>query len=190
MTEASPAFPSGEDRAALRHLLETAGWNLERAFTEQERWCWHAYDYGWRRAQLGDYRRFSPIDPDKGDGSGEWFDAGYAAETERFWRKKLGRLLPAKLASPGSQETVRPDWRSITAHDLTEAEHRLADPEIARMAQEAADNIARIKHIPRERGDQHPPPKAPPPPPLAAPDDPGVQEWMRRMGELDDPLRP
>lgn len=185
-TYQTAAFPSLVDRQALHQLLRTAGWNLERAFIdEQQRWFWHAYDYGWRRVVMGDNRKFSPIDPDKGDGAGKWYDASLAAVAEKFYRTKLNKPAPKAYPQPSHPGAIRADWRKIPSPYLTDAERAIAMPEIARMRQEIAENLARVGRMPRERGDQsgdwH---KAPPPPPLADPDDPGVQEWMRKMGEL------
>jgi hypothetical protein len=88
-THHTTQFPSIADRKGLLQQLQKAGWNLEKAFTEQERWFWHAYDYGLRRFLVGDDRKFSPIDPD-----GKWFDQTLAAVAEKFYRTTLDKRPP------------------------------------------------------------------------------------------------
>ena len=53
------------------------------ALAADERWHWHAYDYGWRRVALGDVTDVSPIDPQR-----VWFDADLVEVAERYWRAR------------------------------------------------------------------------------------------------------
>jgi hypothetical protein len=57
--------------------------------TDEERWFWHAYDYGWRIVQHNDLTRRSPIDPD-----GQWFDEHLAWTAELWWRDVTGKRKP------------------------------------------------------------------------------------------------
>lgn len=75
------SFPTIAGRMRLRQKFDAATGNLDAAFTTDERWLWHGYDYGWRAAVLGDTRLISPIDP-----LGKWYDADLAKEAEQFYR--------------------------------------------------------------------------------------------------------
>lgn len=69
--------------------------------TTEERWFYHAYDYGWRRVVLFDSSDQSHIDPDK-----LWFDARLAAQAEAMWRKHFRRPAPLRQAPPSSAEVA------------------------------------------------------------------------------------
>lgn len=171
--EQSTLFPSDADQQRLRALKISL-------MSEPDLWRHHAYAYGFRRVVLGSFDKKYPRDE-----LGEWFNGDMAARAERWYRLKLGvkEQRPAHQTA-SHQDAVRTDWKRIPATDLTDAERKIAAPEIARMSREAQFNIDRIKRIPREPGDLRTKAREiPPPPPLADPDDPAVLEWMRRMGE-------
>lgn len=67
--------------------------------TTEERWFYHAYDYGWRRVVLFDSSDQSHIDPDK-----LWFDARLAAQAEAMWRKHFRRPAPMRRAALSPEE--------------------------------------------------------------------------------------
>lgn len=171
VTEQSTTFPSDADQQRLRALKISL-------MSEPDLWRHHAYAYGFRRVALGSFDKKYPRDE-----LGEWFNGDMASRAERWYRLKLGvkeQRPPHQTAS--GQDAVRTDWKRIPATELTDAERKLARPLIAKMAAIAREAIQNIKRIPREAGDMREPRyHAPPPPPLAAPDDPGVLEWMRRM---------
>lgn len=59
---------------------ELPGLYLEQ-LSREDRFFWHAYNYGFRRIALGLVDDKSPIDPER-----KWFDAELAAIAEAFWR--------------------------------------------------------------------------------------------------------
>jgi len=162
-------FPSDADQQRLRVQKISA-------MTETDLWRHHAYAYGFRRVALGSFDRKYARDE-----LGEWFNPDMAARAERWYRVKLGVRLKEPLRAASSQDAVRNDWKRIPATELTDAERKLAGPLIARMGAAAKEAIKHVKHIPMERGDLrqsfH---EAPPPPAILPPDDPAVQEAMRR----------
>lgn len=182
-TDQSTTFPSDADQQRLRQLIFLRA-NPKKGtappeMSDDDRWSWHAYTYAFRRVFLGQFDRRSPVDE-----QGDWFNHGMVVQAERFYRLKYNRPPPEKPRDASGQDAVRTDWRRVRAHDLTDAERKIAAPEIARMSREAQFNIDRIKRVPREPGDLRTKAREiPPPPPLADPDDPAVLEWMRRMGE-------
>jgi hypothetical protein len=108
-------FPSHEDRKALLRAIEAAGWNLDRALCEEDRWRWHAYDYGWRRVQLGDDARAAPIDP-----GGVWFDEVLAGMAEQFHARRRPDQRPS------NPDSVREDFERLHVRQWTRAELAIA----------------------------------------------------------------
>jgi hypothetical protein len=107
--------------------------------SNEDRWCWHAYIYGFRRVQLRQFDKTSPV-----DGEGHWFNADMADRAERYYRQKLG-IRPKPGDRPTARyDTIRPDWPRIPAPELTDAEHAIADPEITQLSREAQYGIAEI----------------------------------------------
>ena len=102
-------------------------------------WAWHAYIYAFRRVKLGLFLNTSLVDE-----QGDWYNPNLIARAERYYREKLG-IKPKPSQHPTARyDEVRPDWRRIPSPELTDAEHELADPEIARMSREAQQTIAEI----------------------------------------------
>jgi len=102
-------------------------------------WSWHAYIYAFRRVKLGQFANTSPVDE-----QGEWHNPGLVGRAERYYREKLGVKPKPGDRPTASYDEVRPDWRRIPSPELTDAEHELADPEIARMSAQAQRMIAEI----------------------------------------------
>lgn len=120
--------------------------------SEDDRWNWHSYDYGWRRVMLGDYGTVSPIDP-----GGEWFSLDGVMRAERFFREVFKRPKLAPWSKPSSPDAIRTDCRKIPATELTDAERDLIEPEISRMADEARANIAKAAARSKQAfADRHP----------------------------------
>ncbi len=107
--------------------------------SDEDRWRWHAYDYGWRRVMLDDFTKRSPIDD-----AGEWFNASGAREAELFFRRKFNRPEKPSVPAPSHADAVRTNWRSIPGSQLTAAELALARADIERMAAEARRNIEKF----------------------------------------------
>lgn len=78
--KSSDPFPSLSHHARLRQSHRQGGVS---ALAADERWHWHAYDYGWRRVALGDVTDVSPVDPQR-----VWFDADLVEVAERYWRAR------------------------------------------------------------------------------------------------------
>jgi hypothetical protein len=95
-------------------------------FDEFELWYWHAYTYAFRRVALNVFDFVSPIDPE-----GRWYGDDQVRAAERYYRKRLGKQARPFFPKPSSPDAIRTDCRKISAHDLTPAEHKLIDPEIA-----------------------------------------------------------
>lgn len=73
-------FPSVTHLKHLRlRLKENCA--LLKAFSEEERWQFHAYDYAFRLHFLGTDRRESPLDPE-----GKWFDGDYCTAALAMYR--------------------------------------------------------------------------------------------------------
>jgi len=142
-TAQSTTFPSDADRLRLHRLICLRGAPPKGTalpeLTEEDRWCWHAYIYGFRRVQLGQFANTSPVDE-----QGDWYNADMAARAERYYRQKLGVRAKPSEHPTAPYDTVRPDWKRIPATELTAAEHELADPEIARLSAKAQRDIAEI----------------------------------------------
>lgn len=176
----SHPFPSLEGHRALRQRFLDVG--LDGLNEAEERWFWHAYDYGFRQAYLGDQTRKSPIDRD-----GKWYAWHLAEPAEDFWRERFGLRKREEFPSATSQDAVRRDWRRIPSAELTAAERELAAPEFERMAT-AARKAIEAAESKWSRGFQPPRQRKPAPeiPPHVLPDDndPAVQEWLSSMGSL------
>src|SRR6266851_1317458 len=170
----STTFPSDEDQHRLRGLKISL-------MPEPDSWRHHAYAYGFRRVVLGNFERKYARDE-----LGDWFSADMAARAERWYRQKLGVRVWTLHAPASHQDSVRTDWKRIPATELTDAERRLAGPEIARMSAIAQEAVRNVKRIPREPNDlRKPASQIPPPPPLADADDPGVKYWMDRIADSE-----
>ena len=95
-------YPSGEHR---KSLLQNCQRDLKREtlsvapLTDDERWFWHGYDYGFRRVVLGDDAPRSPIDQD-----GQWFDARLANVAESFYRRKFNKSVVVDRAPPTAED--------------------------------------------------------------------------------------
>lgn len=139
VTDQMGTFPSREHHAALRQRFRQDGTKI---FSSDDRFHWHAYDYGWRRVMLGDQRHISPIDP-----TGEWFNEFLANGAEAFWRAKMGkqRLPRAVPSDPGAE---RADWRRIPFQSLTEAEKELFNESVARMHAAGRFGTPQIRRMP------------------------------------------
>lgn len=93
--DAMPTFPSGANRTALHQKLQAISGGKEankldlNLLSTEERWHWHAYDYGWRRVIKSDRQPVSPIDPD-----GDWYDAALAQAAELYWRRRFNKPTP------------------------------------------------------------------------------------------------
>jgi hypothetical protein len=75
-------FPSMAHREVLRHVpLST--------MTDEQKWHWYAYSYGFKRIYLQTRDDVIAIDPLK-----LWFDPLMAAEAEVFWARVAGRGAP------------------------------------------------------------------------------------------------
>jgi hypothetical protein len=100
-------FPSDAHRQAL---LQSCHRDLKKEtlslapLTDEQRWFWHSYDYGWRRVIMEDFSKQSPIDR-----SGEWYDASLARAAEDFYRRKFNK----------PRQQPRPD---PTPEDIAEVE--------------------------------------------------------------------
>ncbi len=145
--------------------------------TIDEKWEWHAYVYGLRRAYLNRFEVTSPIDPE-----GKWYSTPLVEAAERFYAK-----APQTISEPKpAPDVVRPYWRKIRSSDMTEAEHALADPEITRLANEARANIdkavAKWKAAFKERQYTQQGVPMRPTPILLRDDDPAVQAERERLG--------
>jgi hypothetical protein len=70
--------------------------------SEDDRWLWHAYDYGWRRVVLDDVAKTSPIDRD-----GVWFDAALAYSAETFYRRKFNKPAPGEGPAINTRTVAR-----------------------------------------------------------------------------------
>lgn len=57
--------------------------------TDEERWHYHAYDYGWRRIYLNSRNDRSPIDK-----KGAWFNSALADDAEKMFRSVTGKDKP------------------------------------------------------------------------------------------------
>lgn len=78
-------FPSVADHQDLLRRQKNSTNGLDKnLLTADERWRWHAYDYGWRRTYIFDRRAASPIDP-----HGDWYDQGLADQAEAMYAQKL-----------------------------------------------------------------------------------------------------
>lgn len=79
------SFPSLEHYQLIRKKLRDSGY---AAFTRDDVWYYHAYDYGWRRVFLNQRNEVSPIDED-----GQWFNGLMVDRTEQVFqnRKDAGR---------------------------------------------------------------------------------------------------
>lgn len=73
-----PMFPSKTHLAHLRHACRTAGLT---SLSDEDRWFWHAYVYGFRRAILESKTLTSPIDT-----LGRWYDENLATAAEHWYR--------------------------------------------------------------------------------------------------------
>lgn len=78
--------------------------------TDDERWRWHAYDYGWRRVRLAARTDASPADPDR-----DWLDAPMADQAEKMFRD-AGRRSQAR------PDAVRVDFERLPIREWTPAE--------------------------------------------------------------------
>ncbi len=107
--------------------------------SEEDQWCWHAYTYGFRRVQLGQFANTSPVDE-----RGDWYNADMAARAERYYRQKFGVRAKPSAYPTAPYDTVRPDWERIPSTELTDAEHKIADPAIGRLSAKAQRVIAEI----------------------------------------------
>ena len=108
--------------------------------TIDDQWRFWGYHYGFRRAIIGDQTEISPIDP-----HGEWFNGPMAQQAERYYRRMWDSDFDRRYQQPSfaPANVVRDNWREIHSSDMTEAEHALADPLIARMAADAKEAIER-----------------------------------------------
>lgn len=86
-------FPSEPDRQRLHRICRTDPSSGRECSLRQsnlgagnDRWNWHAYDYGFRRVVWDVYDRSSPLDP-----LGEWFNAALADAAEAFLRARFGK---------------------------------------------------------------------------------------------------
>jgi hypothetical protein len=87
-----PMFPSLSYRAALLQKRSCEGYgNL----TDDQRFAYHAYDYGWRRVALDDFSVTSPI-----DSKGVWFNASLATQAEAVWRRTFNRPAAEAVIKP------------------------------------------------------------------------------------------
>lgn len=111
----STVFPSDDDRKRLQALKLSA-------MSDDDRWRWHSYDYGWRRVMQSDFGKASPLDP-----KGEWFNALGAAKAESFFRLKFKRPVKPPIPAPSHADAVRTDWAKIPRPELTAAEAELSD---------------------------------------------------------------
>ena len=79
------AFPSIAHRQAILDACRAAAPSPKQVdpskLTDNLRRRWHAYDYGWRRVFIDDFKPRSVIDP-----KGEWYDAGLALLAEQMYR--------------------------------------------------------------------------------------------------------
>ena len=109
--------------------------------TVDDQWRWWSYHYGFRRAILNDVNEISPIDT-----NGEWFNPAMASQAERYYRRAWASDFDKRYQQPpfAPANLVRENWRQIRSVDLTDAEHALADPAIAALAQQARDIIEEI----------------------------------------------
>lgn len=130
-------FPSVEHQQDLRRRFLKDG--IE-TFDQFELWYWHAYTYAFRRVALNAFEFTSPVDPD-----GRWYGEDHVRAAERYYRKRLGKPVRAFHPRAAAQDGVRDNCRSISAHDLSDAEHRIVDPEIAALAERARLNVARAE---------------------------------------------
>lgn len=108
-------FPSDDDRKRLRGLKISE-------MPDEDRYRYHAYNYGWQRAMLNRFDEFEPLDPD-----GDWYVANMADRAEEYQRKKMGMKPRYKAQQkPLDPDTIRPNWKQLLPRDLTQAERKLA----------------------------------------------------------------
>lgn len=95
-------FPSAEHIAALRELVHDPKQNYA-VLTPDQRWQWHAYDYGWQRIFRFVERavNVSPLDPD-----GKWFNGLMADRAEAFWNEVRNAAREQRKMARG-EELIR-----------------------------------------------------------------------------------
>jgi len=81
-------FPSDENLKHLRQKLRDGNFSLN-ALTDEERWYYYAYDYGFRRVKLRTRDDMLPTDLDH-----DWRDQRLAVMAEAFYSRKLGLPRP------------------------------------------------------------------------------------------------
>lgn len=96
---------SKEDLATLREKFKKAKgeWAI---FSTDERWRYHAYDYGWRRFYYNDHSHSYALDE-----NGKWYDPKLAYEAERLYRGQQREKKP-KLNTwePGYHKRYDEPW--------------------------------------------------------------------------------
>lgn len=91
--------------------------------SDEDRYRYHAYNYGWQRVMLGRMEPVEPLDP-----NGDWFIASMAERAEEYHRQKMRMRPKSRYKSPPFQEdqgAVRDNWPRLLLKDLTAAERAL-----------------------------------------------------------------
>jgi hypothetical protein len=92
-----PPFPDPQHHEHLRQKCETTKGLDLKLLTDDERWFWFAYKYGYKRAFLLNDERSLAIDP-----KGVLFNADLADKAAQMYRGQLRpkpQVLPADLAA-------------------------------------------------------------------------------------------
>jgi hypothetical protein len=105
--------------------------------TEPDQWSWHARQRIFREAN-------GFTGPNPCDRNGKWLDPDLDRQARAELAERRRRDRPYSPGPKPPDDVVRPDWRSIRAPDLTEAERALAEAEVAQMRQEIVENLDRM----------------------------------------------
>lgn len=120
-------------------------------FTDEDRWQWHAYEYGWRRVFRDDQAKRSPIDR-----GGDWFDEGLVLQAAAYFRKpaddayrgRYQRERSPKVHPPSHPDAVRTACRSIPWNQLTGAEREFLGPDMDAMMANVQLNLGKVVGAP------------------------------------------
>jgi hypothetical protein len=115
------AFPARGHQEALRRKAKIRDGYDTELLTDDERWHWYAYLYGWRRIYPLNNERSMPTDP-----RGEWFNEPLTAKAAAMFAPEVWRPRPKPQISPADQAAHRGDLETAACFRQQDRERAAA----------------------------------------------------------------